>query len=134
MKKYYVEFSREEFERKLKGIQYLLGFDDFKDITSELEECGKTIFERVYELELLNQRIRIYSTIDVRTDCTREVGNDKVKLISIVTNGDGKFKYCNLGKHVRIHTLFDNMKKTLEKIDELSKEENYVDSLVEVLI
>jgi hypothetical protein len=132
-KKEYVEFSRVEFERKLVGIQYLLGWNEFKDVTSDLEVEGKTIFERVYEVEFAGKYIRIYSSIDVRTDRTRESGNDKVKVVSILRE-DGKEKYCNLGKHVRIHTLFDNIKKTFDKVSEGRIKENYVESLVEVLM
>lgn len=132
--KLFMGFDRIEFERKLKGIQYMLDLNDFIDVTESLSVNGKVMLERIYECDMGNQFIRIYSTVDIRTDCTREVGNDKVKILSVIKNNDGSEKYHLLGKHLRINSLFDNMKKSLSSYYENRCESYHSDDLIQVLI
>lgn len=132
--KQYVGFSREEFELKLKGIQYLLGWNDFKDVTDQLSSNGKLMWERIYEFQVDNIYVRIYSTVDTRTNLTRDSGNDKVKIISVLKSSESE-KYFLLSKHVRIISLFDNIKKSLSRLNSsFNSEDEYVENLIDVLM
>lgn len=71
-------------------------------------------YEYVYRMATKNPKvdILIYSAIDKRTNKMRDNGKDAVRLIMRWQTKNG-YIYKHLAKHLRIETLFVNIRKTL---------------------
>ncbi|AYP68192.1 hypothetical protein PQE75_gp060 [Bacillus phage vB_BcoS-136] len=132
MRRYY-QFGKKHFEFGVREflIKNKLGF--LKDITESYIEEGNETWERVYTISTANRSVEIlvFSSIDIRTGYVREHGDDAVRLVLRWKTRSG-YVYRRVAKHLRIDTLFNNMKKSVEnvqgnvfnlKYNEFSKEE-----------
>lgn len=113
----YKKFSKAKFEFELCRIKkaYPNLIYGWKNVTEELNNISK-IEHHEYVYRLICQgfvNVLIYSSVDVRTDCTRDIGSDAVRLVLQKRNYNGSSSYCHLKKHLRVETLFDNIEKTL---------------------
>ena len=114
MKRYY-QFGKKHFEFGVREqlIKNRLGF--LNDITEQYIAEGNETWERVYSVSTANKSvdILIYSSVDIGSNFVRENGSDAVRLVLRWKTKNG-YVYKRLAKHLRIKTLFDNMKKTIE--------------------
>ena len=115
MKRYY-KYTKKHFEWGVRNflIENKLGF--LKDITEEYINEGNETWERVYSISTRNRAVDIlvYSSVDIRTNQTRDYGDDAVRLVLRWKTKNG-YVYKRIAKHLRIETLFQNMKKSVEK-------------------
>lgn len=85
------------------------------DITEDFKKENDT-WERIYEIPTQNKAVSIvvFSSVDLRTNQTREKGKDAVRIVLKwkTKNGD---MYKRVAKHLRIETLFDNLKRSLKE-------------------
>ena len=113
MRKFY-KFGKKHFEYGVREflISNKLGF--LKDITEEYIEAGGITWERVYSVSTRNRSVQIliFSSVDMRTGYVREHGEDAVRLVMRWETKNG-YVYKKLAKHLRIETLFNNMKQTI---------------------
>lgn len=112
-KRKYYQFGRKHFEYEMRGllIKNKLGF--MEDITDELSLEGP-LWERVYKVSTKNKSLDIivYSSVDIRTNYVRENSMDAVRLVLRWKTKSG-YVYKKISKHLRIETLFFNIKKSL---------------------
>jgi hypothetical protein len=94
----------------LKGIliKNRLGF--LSDITNQHRQT----WEHIYEVTTKNPSVKIiiFSSVDMRTGCTRENGTDRVRIVMQWTTKNGVV-YKRIARHNRLATLFENVKSTL---------------------
>lgn len=116
MARQYYQFSKKHFEYGVRNflIKNRLGF--MKDITEEYIAEGNDTWERVYSISTRNRAVDIlvYSSVDIKTDYVREHGDDAVRLVLRWKTRNG-YVYKRIAKHLRIETLFQNMKESVEK-------------------
>ena len=114
MKKYY-QYKAREFEGKLRKVTYDSYLKQPVDITEDFKKENDT-WERIYEIPTQNKAVSIvvFSSVDLRTNQTREKGKDAVRIVLKwkTKNGD---VYKRVAKHLRIETLFDNLKRSLKE-------------------
>lgn len=114
MKSYY-KFSQKHFEYGVREflIKNKLGF--MSEITEEFQKENVTK-ERIYKITTKNPSVDIivFSSVDVRTKSVRDHSADAVRLVLRWKTKNG-YVYKKLAKHLRIETLFNNMKKSVEK-------------------
>lgn len=112
----YTQFGRKHFEFGVRDflISNKLGF--LKDITSEYIADGGNTWETIYTISTKNKSVEIlvFSSLDIRTSFVREHGDDMVRIVLRWKTKNG-YMYKSLAHHQRINTLFNNMKKTIEK-------------------
>jgi hypothetical protein len=110
----YKQFGRKEFEYGVRNflIENRLGF--LKDITEVYKAEGNETWEHVYSISTRNRAVEIivYSSVDIRTSHVREHGDDAVRLVLRWKTKDG-YVYKKISKHLRINTMFDNMRKSI---------------------
>lgn len=115
MRQYY-QFGKKHFEFNVREflINNRMGF--LKDITAEYIAEGNQTWENVYTISTKNKSVEIlvFSSVDVRTSYVRDHGADMVRLVLRWKTKNG-YVYKSLAHHQRIETLFNNMKKTVEK-------------------
>lgn len=132
MRRYY-QFGKKHFEYGVRNflIKNRLGF--LTDITRGYIEEGGDTWERIYRISTRNSSVDIivFSSVDMRTDFVREHGDDAVRLVMRWKTKNG-YVYKRLAKHLRIKTLFDNMKKTVENAQKSVFNLNYRDFSKEV--
>lgn len=116
MSRQYYQFGKKHFEYGVREflIQNRLGF--LKDVTDSYIAEGNQTWEHVYTISTANKSVEIliYSSVDIRTSHVREHGDDAVRLVLRWKTKNG-YLYKKLAKHLRIETLFNNMKKTVEQ-------------------
>lgn len=114
MRKYY-QYGIAEFEAKFKKSVYDSYLKQPVDITEKFAEENPT-WERIYEIPTKNKSVSIivFSSLDLRTNKTRSVGDDAVRVVMKWKTKNGEV-YKKVGKHLRIETLFSNLKKSLTK-------------------
>lgn len=81
-----------------------------KELTEAVEEYIYTMKTPYKAVDIL-----IYSSVDKRTNSMRKNGKDAVRLVYRWKLSDGTYAYKRIGKHLRIKTLFVNLRKTLVK-------------------
>lgn len=109
-----MSYNRKEFENGLKEIADKLGLQ----IGDYTEKQGKqNVEERVYELttHIPVVRILVYSSIDPRTNISREVGGDAIR-INLYCKYNGKTYYKKYKKHQRVNTMFKNIDKSITSL------------------
>jgi len=111
----YVQFTKDQFEKTMHKISatYTLAFS--YDVTQEIEkESAVKIEEYVYAMPTRNPSVKIliYSSVSKKTNAMRSNGNDAVRIVMQWTTKNGD-RYKFLAKHLRIKTLFVNIRKTL---------------------
>lgn len=113
MKRYY-QYGKKHFEFGVRDflIKERLGF--LTDITEQYIAEGNETWERIYTVSTANKsvHIMIFSSVDMRTDYVREHGDDAVRIVLRWKTKNG-YRYKKVAKHLRINTLFSNMKKTI---------------------
>lgn len=112
----YAVYSKEKFERELTRIRWKHGLSYWKDITSEMEEIsGVHINEYVYAFQtnIGGLRLVVYSSVDMDTGLTRDIGSDAVRVIYVWHLKNGNIIYHRLRKHLRIKSLFENLEETI---------------------
>jgi hypothetical protein len=113
-------YSKEEFEDELKSIVNGIGLPiyNIQDITKPLIDKGFNTKERIYKIKTsqANKCIIIYSSIDIRTDRTRDIGSDALRVVIWLRTKQGDF-FKSYKKHYRIETLFINLAKSIEEIN-----------------
>ena len=113
-------YNKEEFEREL--LKIVKGLDlplyGVQDITEGLIQKGFNTKERIYKIKTkqANKAIIIYSSLDIRTDRTRDIGSDALRVIIWLRTKQGDF-FKSYKKHYRVQTLFQNLGKTIEEIN-----------------
>lgn len=132
MRKYY-QFSRKHFEYNIREflINGNMGF--LTNITDEYIAEGNNTWENVYTISTANKSVQIlvYSSVDIHTSAVREHGDDAVRLVLRWKTKNG-YVYKKLAKHLRIETLFNNMKKTVETAQQSVFNLNYKEFSKEV--
>ena len=111
----YRKYTREQFESTMSKISDMYHLAHVYDGTEAIEkESGATIKEHVYVLPTRNPAVcvLIYSSVSRKTGQMRDNGNDAVRLVMRWSTKKG-YKYRFLAKHLRIDTLFVNIRKTL---------------------
>lgn len=115
MRKYY-KYTKKHFEWGVRNflIENRLGF--LSEITDEYIAEGGETWERIYKITTRNRAVDIivFSSVDIRTNQTRDCGDDAVRLVLRWKTKNG-YVYKRIAKHLRIKTLFQNMKKSVEK-------------------
>lgn len=115
MRQYY-QFGKKHFEFGVREflISSKLGF--LTDVTDSYIADGNDTWERIYTISTKNKSVDIlvFSSVDIRTSHVREHGDDMVRLVLRWKTKNG-YAYKKLAHHQRIETLFNNMKKTVEK-------------------
>lgn len=105
----YKRYSKKQFEYFLRGllIENKLGF--LSDVTNQHKS-----WEYIYEVTTRNRAVSIiiFSSVDMRTNKTRDNGNDRVRIIMRWKTKKGDV-YKRIARHNRLETLFDNVKSTL---------------------
>lgn len=112
----YVEINKEEFEEALNSY----GFEPAEDITSK--EIG--VKELVYAVPIKDRvHLKIFSSIDVKTFKTREVGSDAIRVIPMIwSNKQLEWRILKgLGKRTNRTTnwrsnLYDNIINTIKSL------------------
>ena len=116
----YVQFTKKQFESTMLKISeaYHLAFP--YDVTKEVEKTANMkIEEYVYALPTKNPSVKIliYSSVSRKTNAMRNNGSDAVRVVMKWTTKNGD-RYKFLAKHLRIKTLFVNIRKTLVAANE----------------
>lgn len=115
MSRQYYQFGKKHFEYGVREflIKNRLGF--LKDVTESYIAEGNQTWENIYTISTANKSVEIlvFSSVDMRTGYVREHGDDAVRLVLRWKTKNG-YMYKSLAKHLRIETLFNNMKKTVE--------------------
>jgi hypothetical protein len=111
----YMSYNRKEFEDGLLEIAGNFGLQ-VGDYTEKMGKAGME--ERVYEVTTYDPRVRIliYSSIDPRTNVSREVGGDAIRINFYCKGKDGKLYYKKFKKHQRINTMFNNIMKSVSLV------------------
>lgn len=113
----YMSYNRNRFEQELERItgELNLQFGEYVDQGKRKSE------ERVYEVTTKNPMVRllIYSSIDPRTNTSREVGGDAVR-VTFYCMHKGKLYYKRHKTHQRISTLFNNLEKSIGAANDLT--------------
>lgn len=113
MREYY-QYGKKHFEFEMRRllIENKLGF--LSEITDEFLS-DKHTWERIYKVSTKNPSldIIIFSSVDIRTNYVRDYSADAVRLVFRWKTKNG-YVYKKLAKHLRLRTLFSNVKKTLE--------------------
>lgn len=113
-------YNKTEFEVKLNTIVRSAGLPPYniQDITEGLQAGGMNLMERVYKIKTnqSNKAILVYSSVDVRTNRTREKGADALRVIIWLKTEQGNF-FKSYKKHYRIETLFKNLEKSITEIN-----------------
>jgi hypothetical protein len=144
----YKNYGKNEFEYRLRGI-FMRNKLNYKEVYNATEELSTLmpILEFVYRLPTKSRAVDIllYSSVDVRTSKTREIGADAVRVVmrwnitkrNTVTGEviSSKRVYKHVAKHLRIETLFQNIEKTVLKnydtssgmlFNEFTSEEDFI--------
>lgn len=111
----FVVFPKSKFEYELSSIRHSLGLGYWEDVTDYISErSGVRSWEHIYQFptNIGGLKILIYSSIDVSTGYTRDIGSDAVRVCYMWENRNGTFFY-HIRKHLRVVGLFGNLKRTL---------------------
>lgn len=111
MAKKYKQFSKKQFEWELRAMR--LG--RVTDITEELLNEGKDIWERVYSVSTRNKSVDVivFSSVDMRTSHVRDHGADMVRIVLRWKTKRGNV-YKKVQHRERIETLFKNLRASIE--------------------
>jgi hypothetical protein len=125
MKRNYQSYSKGQFERLLWLIKAEKGIGFIQEISGDLKNNSELPYcEYIYSIptSLSNVRILIYSSVDKRTDMTRENGTDAVRIVleSVVNQKAYRKK---VQKRLRIKTLHKNLSESIQSAM------NYVEEL-----
>lgn len=103
-------FTKAKFEYELSRIRRENNLSCWKDVTNEFPDSLEYIYS--IPLEIGGLSILIFSSVDVRTDTTRDNGSDAVRVVYRWKTKNGDL-YKHISKHTRIDTLFLNLEKSI---------------------
>lgn len=103
-------FTKAKFEYELSRIRRENNLSCWKDVTDEFPDSLEYIYS--IPLEIGGLSILIFSSVDVRTDTTRDNGSDAVRVVYRWKTKNGDL-YKHISKHTRIDTLFLNLEKSI---------------------
>lgn len=103
-------FTKAKFEYELSRIRRENNLSCWKDVTNEFSNSLEYIYS--IPLEIGGLSILIFSSVDVRTDTTRDNGSDAVRVVYRWKTKNGDL-YKHISKHTRIDTLFLNLEKSI---------------------
>ena len=103
-------FTKAKFEYELSRIRRENNLSCWKDVTNEFPNSLEYIYS--IPLEIGGLSILIFSSVDVRTDTTRDNGSDAVRVVYRWKTKNGDL-YKHISKHTRIDTLFLNLEKSI---------------------
>ena len=114
MKRFY-QYGKKHFEFELRRLLFKNKIGSMEEITEEFSKENYTE-ERIYKIKTKNPSVSIivFSSVDIKTNFTREIGADAVRIVLEWKTKNG-FVYKKVGKHLRIDTLFNNVEKSLLK-------------------
>jgi len=115
----YKQYWKSEFERALRSFSssgYIVGFEEISD---ELQNDEIPINEFVYRINLRNKSasIIVFSSVDKRTEKTRSVGADAVRIIYEWKTKNGMI-YSKICKRNRVEALFTNVQESITESSE----------------
>lgn len=114
MKRFY-QYGKKHFEFELRRLLFKNKIGSMEEITEEFLKESYTE-ECIYKIKTKNPSVSIivFSSVDVKTNFTRDLGADAVRIVMEWKTKNG-FVYKKIGKHLRIDTLFNNVEKSLLK-------------------
>lgn len=130
----YRPYWKSEFQNCLTSVinkGNLLRWEEISDFLSKENK----IWEYVYKFHLKNPAVSIiiYSSVCKKTDRSRDINSDAVRIVLKWHTTDGD-KYCRVSKKYRVHSLFKNLSAELVSTSENCFELNkylWVNSLIE---
>ncbi len=110
----YKPYRKSEFQNNLTSMKGKGKLTYWEEISEELELEGQKIWEYVYRFNLVNPAasIIIFSSVYKKTDRSREVNSDAVRIIYEWKTKNG-LRYSKIGKKYRVDTLFENLEDEL---------------------
>jgi hypothetical protein len=110
----YKKYTKKQFEYLLKNVLITNRLGFLTDVTARNLDS----WEYMYEVTTRNKAVSIiiYSSVDLRTNSTRDNGADRVRLVVRWTTKNGDM-YKRLARHNRLETLFENVKSTLSSFE-----------------
>lgn len=116
----YRRYNKTQFEVTMSKISDMYHLGRIHDITTEIEkESNMKYYEYVYAMPTRNPAVDfvIYSSISRKDDEMRDNAKDAVRIVMRWATKNGNV-YKFLAKHLRIDTLFVNIRKTLVEANE----------------
>lgn len=111
----YTPYWKSSFEKCWKSLLNNNVISGWSIITDELREvCDHPINEIIYRLDIgiNNTSIIVYSSVDVRTERTRQSGKDAVRIIFEWNTKNGLI-YAHIDKRLRVEGLFENISDSI---------------------
>jgi hypothetical protein len=110
----YKSYGKKQFKFELVSICIKNNIGFVTDITDEFIAEGQETWERIYKIQTKNPAVSIliFSSVDMRTNYTREIGSDAVRVVMKWETKKGNL-YKKIAKHYRVQNLFQNLKGTL---------------------
>lgn len=121
-------FSKKQFEYLLNQELYKKRLGFMKEVQDFNTSYGWETWEYVYEISTKNPAVKIiiFSSIDKRTDRTREYGDDRVRLVMRWDTKSGPV-YKRIKRHNRMDNLFTHLAATLKQAQDSVFKLNYKD-------
>ena len=112
----YQSYWKSEFQNHLTSMKGKGNLTRWEEISDELESEKQKIWEYVYRFELVNPAasIIIFSSVYKKTDRSREINSDAVRIIYEWKTKNGII-YSKIAKKYRVNTLFENLEGELIK-------------------
>lgn len=110
----YKSYDKSAFQNCLNSIRYYKNILGWEEVSIEIASNSIDIKEYVYRISLKNKAasIIVFSSVDKRTDSSREVGSDAVRLVYEWVTKNG-LRYSKIKKKYRVNSLFENLKQSL---------------------
>lgn len=103
-------FSKAKFEYELSRIRRENNLDCWKDVTFEYPNSWEYIYS--IPLNVGGLSILIFSSVDIVSGFTRDIGSDAVRVVYRWKTKNG-ILYHHVSTHKRIDTLFLNLEKSI---------------------
>lgn len=106
----FVTIKRHEFEEALSEMPF-----EYMDITDQLHRVREVVYQ--LSTDKPSQVIRIYSSIDVRTNQTRDIGNDAIRIVPFnLTNNKPTGKTKRVNRTEGATTVYQRIRKRIDAI------------------
>ena len=113
--KEFYRFTKAQFDYYMGRISEVYQIPMAREITKEIVDFTKSeIKEYVYSVQMPNKYvdILIYTAIDLRTDEMRDNGSDAIRLV-MRWKTKNWYVCKKISKHLRLRTMFVNIRKSL---------------------
>ena len=110
----YRSFWRSEFERLLSSLANQSNLLYWEEVSNKINNSDIETYEFVYKFKLKNKSvcILIFSSIDKKTDKTRDVGSDAIRMVYEWNTKNGLI-YKRIAKRNRVENSFNNVRESL---------------------